>query len=91
MSPAQPPPLGPVAVPRVIVIVPSFLSQAVGPGLLLWALPRGPSPTPTPSSTRSAGAAGELHYLKVLDQLLGLDLEVHLVLAMVPLQQLLIG
>lgn len=48
-------------------------------------------PQLTSSSTVSAGAAGALHYLKVLHQLLGLHLEVHLIHALVSLQQLLIG
>lgn len=47
-------------------------------------LPYTPQPTLPP-------AASTVDHLKVLDQLLGLDLQVHLVLALVSLQQLLIG
>lgn len=48
-------------------------------------------PSPAGLSVVPAGAAGMAAHLEVPDQLLGLDLNVHLVFALVPLEQLLIG
>lgn len=64
------------------------LGSAPGP------FPATPCPRPPPSPLHfhpCTGAAGVVDYLKVLDQLLGLDFKVHLVFALVPLQQLLVG
>lgn len=61
-------------------------------GVCPRALPATPLPTPTPYHTPAlSAAAGVIDYLEVLDQLLGLDFKVHLVLSLAPLQQLLIG
>lgn len=51
----------------------------------------GHRPSPAGLSVVPAGAAGMAAHLEVPDQLLGLDLNVHLVFALVPLEQLLIG
>lgn len=70
-------------------IPPCLLGQVLGPGLLYSSCGLCPGLFLAPHPLR--GCKRVASYLKVLDQLLGLDLEVHLVLALMPLEQLLVG
>ena len=83
-----PPPFGPSAVGSTTVIPPRLLGQLLGPGLLYSSCGLCPGLFLAPHPLR--GYKRVASYLKVLDQLLGLDLEVHLVLALMPLEQLLV-